>query len=203
MKVKAPSPRDIRNSIRNLANLYAPSQSVANQSLLDLGISPGIEHARVRTPVEQRPAKMERGEIVIPEHTIQTALMGLLQRDKRVAWVGRFNSGKFELQQGGGDNRWFAASTVTGLSDIMGCLKSDGGIPGKMIAFEVKEGSLAARRAVQRVIDAVDAGIFDGYRESAAKARIASQYSFLLKVRLAGGIGEFVFDVDEAMRHLL
>ena len=204
MKVKAPSPRDIRNSIRNLANLYAPSKEAAEQSLLNFGLNPEIEKPRAKSNPDASAIVRVPREIVIPEHTLQTALLGLLQRDKRVAWAGRFNSGKFELEGSGGNaNRWFSATTVKGLSDILGCMVGGGGIPGKMLAFEVKEGSASARRAVMSVIAEVDAGTFDPFRSSAAKARIAWQYEFLLKVRRSGGIGEFVFDVDEAMRCLL
>lgn len=205
--VSTPSPRQVRNSIRSAANFYSITPEQAKQGLLDLGISPEREEPRSRVSLESgsnRPPRTESsragGELIIAEHDIQKTLYGLLQRDKRVSWVGRFNSGKFRLQSSPGQpDRWFAASTVIGLSDMMGCLVSDGGAPGRMFAFEVKERSLAARRAVAQVIAEVDAGLFDEIKSTEAKGRIAAQYAFLLKVRRGGGIGEFVFDVDEAM----
>jgi hypothetical protein len=221
LTVATPSPRDIRNSIRSFAMLYSPSVEAANQGLLDLGLDPALEKPRARASIEgrsvARPVRTESvrsgGELIIDEHTIQSSIYGLLQRDKRVAWVSRYNSGKFKLQGSpgspGGPTRWFSANTKPGHSDLLGCLVSDGTdargriIPGRVFALEVKERSLSARRAVASVIAAVDAGTFDPFEESGEKGRIASQYSFLLEVRRGGGIGEFVFDVDEAMRLLL
>lgn len=70
------------------------------------------------------------------ERTIQKDIMKALKAHPNVAWVGRFNSGSFMLEDDTGKKRVVRANTQKGMSDILGMLKG-----GRFFAIEVKSES--------------------------------------------------------------
>lgn len=203
MRVKAPSKKEVRTSLRQMA-AFAPDKDRAQMSLLSMGIAPEA----VSKAVLPKPASRARDHLagnmdreVLSEHDIQSACISYLKKSRNVAWVGRYNSGKFQLEgdkSSGQADRWFSANTVPGQSDIMGGLRGTRASPGCMFALEVKQPRF--KTLVARVCREVDAGTFDVLDESKDAVRVSTQYGFLLKVRAMGCIGEFVFDVMDVHR---
>lgn len=111
---------------------------------------------------------------MVKEADVQKTVIELLERHPKVAWVGRFNSGKFAKSYGG-KKRIINANNVTGCSDVLGQLKD-----GRLLAMEVKK---------------------PGWK-TPTDEREKAQAEFLALVDRNGGVSGFVRSVDDVLQIL-
>ena len=115
-----------------------------------------------------------KNPVVRTEAQVLASVLQALRHDKRVAWVGRFNSGAMVLGENR-DRRYFRANNVPGCSDILGQLRD-----GRLLAIEVKRPGWSKPRDDRE------------YR----------QCEFLRMVSDNGGVSGFVCQVEDVWRLL-